>query len=177
MARPGDLVMSYRLVKKITSSDARDFLSSSRYLNDVLDAILHVAHNIGHRLHVEPGVLEPVDGGLGEVEAVVGVGDRVEGEDDAEAVPGGAGHDAHLGHAGQLQPHSLLQRRHEDVLLAPGVAHGHHVGAAAGQVEEALLVHKPRVTHSQPVILSHNLLEHQQFTIMSNTNIEDEENV
>ena len=140
----------------------------------MFDAILHVAHDICHRLHVEPGVLEPVDRGLGEVEAVIGVGYRVEGEDDAEAVPGGAGHDAHLGHTGQLEPHSLLQRRHEDLLLAPGVAQGHQVRAAAGQVEEALLVHKARVTHPQPVILSHYLLEHHVFMIESKNK---EENV
>ena len=100
----------------------------------MLDPVLHVVDHIGDGLHVEPGVLEPADGGRGEVERGVGVRDRVEGEDEAEAVPGcgpirgehsaanqsqltwARHHDA-LRHARQLQPHALLHRGDEHGVL------------------------------------------------------------
>ena len=71
----------------------------------MLDPVLHVVDHVGDGLHVEPRVLEPADGGRGEVERGVGVRDRVEGEDEAEAVPGcGPIRGEHSGHVTSCQP-------------------------------------------------------------------------
>ena len=123
----------------------------------MFDPGLHVAHHIRHCLHIKPGVLEPVDRGLAEVEGVVGVGDGVQGDDEAEAVPGRAGHDHTLTHAGQLQPHPLLHGRDHHLLLRVQLD---KVRAASSHCQEALLVHEAGVSHPEPVLLCHQFLKY-----------------
>ena len=84
----------------------------------MFDSIFHVTDNIRHSFDIKPGVFEPVDSGLGQVERVVGVGDGVQGDDETEAVPGGAGDHDTLTDTRQLQSHSLLHGGHVQTILS-----------------------------------------------------------
>ena len=130
------------------------------YLDHVFDSILHVAHDVRDGLDVEPGVFEPVDGGLGQVEGVVGVGDGVQGDDEPEAVPGRAGDNDALADTGQLQPHPLLHGRDVDNLVSVQLD---QVRTTPSHRKEAFFIQMTRVFHPQPMIFSHNLLEFQTF--------------